>query len=220
MKKEERIKQLKRRGVILGLLGAGAAVGIGSHAIKSASKNDNTTQTEITNEATTEEVTSEDIVIKEEDRIDEIIKKYNSVSGKNLSRENLGIKDVGTTWCIYEETNENGDKIYYSDATISGELTSSSKYIDEDDISNLYYLIDTTENIPIAGICVIKHDKNNSTIENVIVKSYVSNDKIVHHYDENKYISLDTSLLELDVLHSYFEERIDYLDNQKGNSLK
>lgn len=211
--KERLSKKGKKAAVAASLVAVGSASLTGCGKEKANVDTNVPTEPTITTEQITEEITTENIIV--EDRIDQIIDEYNLKSGKNINRTDLGIINTDSTWCVVETVDQNGNKKYYCDATKNVDDIAPDVFVDREKTKHIYFLIDTTENIPIASLGEI-----NGKIVNIEYRIYVTlNDKIVHNYNKDNYITLNETEDELNTLSSYYDERVSYIEGKK-NSVK
>lgn len=207
--KEKISKKEKNAAVAASLVAVGTASLTGCTKDKTNEQQSITLEPTITTEQTIEEITTENEVT--ENRIDQIIDEYNNKSGKNIDRTDLGIIKTDSTWCVIESIDENGNVKYYCDATKNVSDVAPDIFVDAEKTNNIYFLVDTTENTPIASLGEIK-----GKIVNIEYRTYVSNDKLVHYYNKENYITLNETEEELNMLSSYLDERIDYIEGRNS----
>ena len=133
MNKEERIEQLRRRGLIVATtaLGAGVAMIVGVSQKTDANINNKKEEKKV--ETTTRNTTNEPIDEQEEKTIiDEIMEEYNAKSDTKISIEDVGIKSRPSY--LIERKNEDGTIEYIQKYNSNGkELAPNEQYIYTDD---------------------------------------------------------------------------------------
>ncbi len=200
--------------LLLTLSGTASLTGCG----KEKKDNKISVSTEIVNTIEqSEEITTENVVL--EDRIDQIIDEYNNLSKSNLTRENLGIFDYDYKQCMHLYKNTSNESItkYVYDNTLGYNVPENYEYIDPENISKMYVLVDKNTNSAIASLAIIKEDINSDKkIENVYVRCYRYNSDNIYA-ESDRYLLLNTD--DFDGLKEYLDERVEYLETQKSLKL-
>lgn len=199
-------RNFKKVVVLAGIVTSGT-IAITSLAIK-GSKSETTNNLPVV-ATTTELVTTEDkknelVPVVQEDRIDEIIDSYNKNSDKKITRNDLGIIEVGKNPFVCKK-NINGEDIYYL-CTEESTVPIGSESVDIENVNGSYCLIDAENRNPIAGIA----DISGVGIVNMNVESYFDEKDNSYKFRQgNKYVKLNPTLDEYEAISNYFDERVE-----------